>query len=143
MKLLLYLTPPGFGELDADETIAFSDVREPALRPASVTGAVGEGMRSSVNAVKAGILAELVLGELAMGDTPRGDADNVGVLKGWTENELLRLAAAALREFRELCAATLPGTSGRAGSGVGGELALKSWAFRRADIGSVPVARPA
>jgi hypothetical protein len=143
LKLLLYLvTGAGFGETDADDAITLSEVKDPVLRPARADPDDGE-TPSSVREPNVGILAECVRGELAKGEAPRGDADSVGVLNGWTENELLRLAAAARSEFRELCVAVACACiDGLAVSGVGGELELKSWALRRADIGLVPLVIP-
>ena len=123
LKLLLYLTGVGLGELDVDVAAILSDASDPALRPATDTGAADGAILSSVNEPSVGTRAEVVLGEPASGETPRGDADNVGVLNGWTENELLRFVAVALRGFLELDAADI---CCLAGSGVGGELALKS-----------------
>lgn len=100
LKLLLYLVSGvGLGELEVDEAATLSDVNEPALRPAGV-GLADGATPSSVKDPNVGTLAECVRGELAKGETPRGDADSVGVLNGCTENELRRLAAAALSEFR-------------------------------------------
>jgi hypothetical protein len=139
LKLLLYRTPEGLGEVEAEEAMALSEAIEPALRPANVTGAAGGGMPSSVKEPKVGTLAE-VLGELAMGETPRGEADKVGVLNGCTEKELLRLAATARSDVFDVCAG---GKGGRDCSGVGGELESKSRAFRRAEMGSVAPETPA
>ena len=84
-------------------------------------------MASSVRQPRVGMRAEEARGELPIGGTPRGEADNVGVLNGWTENELLRTAVAAvLAEFLGPCTATFADCSGRACSAVGGELPLKS-----------------
>lgn len=97
----MYLVGAGFGELEVEDAIACSEAREPALRPITAA-AVGDAILSSVKDPRVGTRAEWIRGEAARGEDPSGEADNVGALKGWTENELRRFAATALRVFLEI-----------------------------------------
>lgn len=81
--------------------MALSEARDPARRLATEVAGAG-CIPSSVNEPRVGTRAEWIRGELARGDDPRGEADTVGALNGWTEKELRRLAATARREFREV-----------------------------------------
>lgn len=105
LKLLLYLVGAGFGELDAEDATACSETSEPVRLPATAAAeaAVEVGRPSSVKDPRVGALTTCVRGEDARGDDPKGEAERVGVLNGCTEKELLRLAATARRELRELC----------------------------------------
>lgn len=95
LKLLLYLViGAGFGELDADDVIAFSGNLGACLC-AGLEGVAGGGIpRASFKVARTGARPREVRGEPANGDVIAGEADNEGVLNGWKDMEGRRAPAA-------------------------------------------------